>query len=163
MNKYLKYVPLLLIFFYGVIGLIYAGNQANIYRVSGCSNSLTNYVTGSSLLYLSLSLGICCATYYAAQKNRHFDIIEILNEHNFVNLSIFIGTLAFIFWGVIEMFISNCVSYMDVYHVGFGLVIIQTCSLIVQIMYTRSSLKISFIKLTNRCVSKTNASHYSEV
>lgn len=147
MKQYLEYFVLLFLFIYSITGLVIAGQEAQAYNSSDCGYAMTNYVAGSSFLYLALSVTLSCALGYAKYHERNLDIIDLLNENGNVNIAILLGTLGFILWGIIEVARSTCFSHASLYHVGMGLMLIQTASLFIQILVTYSSIRLALNRL----------------
>ena len=174
MVNFLKYIVPTFFAVYGLAGLIIAGKEGDLYSISSCSHSLSNYVTGSSILYLIGGLCSIGAMAYADKYERILDISDILNEHYYMNFVILCGTVFFIVWGSFALGLSRCVVDWKLFNVGVGIIIMQVCTGLVQVLYFRyviiKSIKEIFtcnVKWTNpfsrsneKNTSASNATNY---
>ena len=156
MVNYVKYFVPVFLGIYGLTGLIIAGESGDEYANSDCSHSLSNYVTGSSLLYFVGGLSFIIVMIYADYHERIFDVFDILSEHYFINLICLFGTAVFVMWGSLALILSTCISSSSLFHIGTGLVIMQICSIIFQICFFNKEIIEGVKEITSCNVKITN-------
>ena len=121
--KYFKYLVYIFMVLYGLIGAIITVNDKTEYFALSCSNTLVASlaITSTAFLIGGITLGSIQLT--ADYQERHFDIIDALDEHYYVNMFLVFTTLIINLWGTIELIISSCASNLDMFHVGTGVVV----------------------------------------
>ena len=155
--KYSKYLVYFFMVLYGLIGAVITGNDKIYYYTLPCENTLVAFTAVTTVVFMLTGLTLGCIQLTADYQGRQFDVIDVLDEHYYINVVLFTLLFSINLWGSIELMISSCASRLDMFHIATGLVLMYWIFLIIDYIFIPSLKK----NLWYLCTRKKKVSGYS--